>query len=100
MADVSLYWFRDDLRLSDLPGLKAAADRGTVIPVYILDEQLGEQWRLGSASRWWLHHSLVALQHGLIEQGSELILRSGETASALAAIVAETGATALELTKL
>ena len=51
MADVSLYWFRDDLRLSDLPGLKAAAERGTVIPVYILDEQLGEHWRLGSASR-------------------------------------------------
>ena len=25
MADVSLYWFRDDLRLSDLPGLTAAA---------------------------------------------------------------------------
>ena len=95
MADVSLYWFRDDLRLSDLPGLKAAAERGTVIPVYILDEQLGEHWRLGSASRWWLHHSLAALARSLSAQGSELILRSGETASALAAIVAETGATAV-----
>ena len=95
MADVSLYWFRDDLRLSDLPGLKAAAERGTVIPVYVLDEQLGEHWRLGSASRWWLHHSLAALAHSLSAQGSELILRSGETASTLATIVAETGATAV-----
>ena len=40
MADVSIYWFRDDLRLSDLPGLQAAADRGAVIPVYIFDEKL------------------------------------------------------------
>ena len=31
------YWFRDDLRLSDLPGLQAAG-RGAVIPVYVLDE--------------------------------------------------------------
>ena len=31
MADVSIYWFRDDLRLSDLPGLQAAADRGSNI---------------------------------------------------------------------
>ena len=50
---------------------------------------------VGERQSQWLHHNLVALQHGLIEQGSELILRSGETASALAAIVAETGATAV-----
>ena len=75
MADVSIYWFRDDLRLSDLPGLQAAAGRGAVIPVYGLDEQLGEHWRIGSASRWWLHTSLTALQDGLSAQGSELILR-------------------------
>ena len=30
MADVSLYWFRDDLRLSDLPGLTAAAQAGPI----------------------------------------------------------------------
>jgi deoxyribodipyrimidine photolyase len=28
MADVSIYWFRDDLRLADLPGLAAAAQAG------------------------------------------------------------------------
>ena len=56
MSAISIYWFRDDLRLSDLPGFKAAAEAGPVIPVYILDTELGEEWRLGSASRWWLHH--------------------------------------------
>ena len=28
MSAISIYWFRDDLRLSDLPGLKAAAEAG------------------------------------------------------------------------
>ena len=62
MAEVSLYWFRDDLRLTDLPGLTAAANAGPVVPIFIRDPDLGEEWRIGSASQWWLHHSLVALQ--------------------------------------
>ena len=49
----------------------------------------------GSASRWWLHNSLTALRHELSAQGSELILRSGDAASTLAAIAEETGATAV-----
>jgi len=45
-----IFWFRADLRLSDLPGLIAAASAGTVIPCFILDE--GESIeQLGSASR-------------------------------------------------
>ena len=41
MANASLYWFRHDLRLADLPGLIAAAKAGTVIPVFVWDEALG-----------------------------------------------------------
>ena len=92
MADVSLYWFRDDLRLSDLPGLTAAAQAGQVIPVFVRDPHLGDAWRIGSASQWWLHHSLLSLRASLAEQGLELILRSGDTVTALTAIAAQTGA--------
>ncbi|MBR9795971.1 MAG: deoxyribodipyrimidine photo-lyase, partial [Gammaproteobacteria bacterium] len=56
MADVSIYWFRDDLRLADLPGLAAAAQASPVIPVFVRDPDLGDAWRMGSASQWWLHH--------------------------------------------
>ena len=87
MADVSIYWFRDDLRLADLPGLSAAAQAG-VIPVFVRDPDLGEAWRIGSASQWWLHHSLLSLRTSLAEQGLDLILRSGETVEALAALAA------------
>ena len=34
----TIYLFRNDLRLADLPGLAAAAANGPVLPVYILDE--------------------------------------------------------------
>ena len=47
MANVSLYWFRDDLRLGDLPGLAAAAQAGPVVPVFIRDPDLGGEWSPG-----------------------------------------------------
>lgn len=92
MANASLYWFRHDLRLADLPGLIAAAKAGTVIPVFVWDEALGGDWSLGGASQWWLHHSLQSLAEDLNELGSRLILRRGETSQVIAKLLEETGA--------
>ena len=93
MADVSIYWFRDDLRLTDLPGLTAAAQAGPVIPVFVRDPDLGDTWRIGSASQWWLHHSLLSLYTRLAETGLDLILKSGETIAALTTLAEQTRAT-------
>ena len=60
MSDIAIYWFRDDLRLHDLAGLTAAAERGPVVALYIWDDKVSEEWPIGGASRWWLHTSLVA----------------------------------------
>ncbi|MEM1160012.1 MAG: deoxyribodipyrimidine photo-lyase [Pseudomonadota bacterium] len=79
-----IMWFRQDLRLTDNPALTVAADTGEVLPVYIRDP--GEA--IGSASKWWLHHSLTALGGDL----GHLVLRSGDPAEILAALCAETGA--------
>ena len=57
-----LCWFRRDLRLSDQAALIAAAGEGPVIPVYVLDDETPKHRKMGGASRWWLHHSLKALQ--------------------------------------
>ena len=58
----TLLWFRQDLRLADNAALAAAISRGgPVIPVVILEEAGRSPWRLGGASRSWLHHSLAAL---------------------------------------
>jgi deoxyribodipyrimidine photo-lyase len=57
----TVVWFRQDLRTSDNPALAAAAARGPVVPIFILDDSEASL-RPGAASRWWLHHSLAALQ--------------------------------------
>ncbi len=90
-----IYWFRDDLRLSDLPGFNAAVAQGPVVPVYIFDEALSKEWALGKASRWWLHQSLKVLQDRLKSQGVQLILKKGETTEVLFKLATTLGADAV-----
>jgi deoxyribodipyrimidine photo-lyase len=62
MSDpVVIHWFRQDLRLADNPSLSAAARRGPVLPVFILDDESAGAYHTGGAGRWWLHHSLREL---------------------------------------
>ncbi len=49
----------------------------------------------GAASRWWLHQSLAELGESLRSIGSRLILRGGDPAEELEAIVRETKAAAV-----
>jgi deoxyribodipyrimidine photo-lyase len=92
MTSLSLLWLRQDLRLADQPALVAAVAEGEVIPVYILDDQSPGERKMGGASRWWLHHSLEALDASLRALGSRLILRRGDAQSVLTALSQETGA--------
>ena len=59
----TLVWFRQDLRLADNPALTFASENGPVLPVYILDETHVRP--PGGASKWWLHHSLNALDQAI-----------------------------------
>lgn len=63
--NITLFWFRQDLRLSDNPGLYEAVQKGAVLPVYILDDACAGHFNMGGASRWWLHHSLTSLNQSL-----------------------------------
>ena len=84
----SIIWFRLDLRLDDNPALRAAIERGgPVIPLYIWTPKEEDGWTPGGASRWWLHHSLLALDAALQRHGSRLIVRHGATQKELAAVV-------------
>jgi len=95
-ASPTILWFRLDLRLADNAALAAALARGgAVIPVYILDDQGEGRWQPGGASRWWLHHSLAALEAALRKRGSRLILRRGESGVVLKTLARETGAGAV-----
>ena len=92
----SIVWFRQDLRLADNPALHAAVERGApILPVYVLDDETPGRWRMGGASRWWLHRSLEALALDLGRAGASLILRRGKAEAEIGRLVEETGAGAV-----
>ncbi|MDP1962292.1 MAG: deoxyribodipyrimidine photo-lyase, partial [Reyranella sp.] len=92
----SIAWFRNDLRLADNPALIAALGSGrAVLPVHVLDEETEGVRAPGAASRWWLHHSLLALDASLRTLGSRLILRRGPAERVIEELAAECGAEAI-----
>jgi len=95
-----IYWFRQDLRLADLPGLAAAAAEGRpVVPCYILDDEAAGRWAMGAASRWWLHHSLESLRESIAARGGALVLRRGPTREVLEALANEFSAEAVHCSR-
>lgn len=76
----TLCWFRQDLRLTDNAALSAASSRGEIVPVFILDPS---DRPLGSASKWWLHHSLKALSSSL----GGLVVKMGNPADVLSELI-------------
>ncbi|MSU90524.1 deoxyribodipyrimidine photo-lyase [Rhodobacteraceae bacterium 2CG4] len=97
MTDPVLFWFRRDLRLSDNPGLVAAAAAGPVLPVFILDP---ETEALGAAPKWRLGEGLAALGQALEAAGSRLILRRGDALEQLRTLARQTGARAVHWSRL
>jgi deoxyribodipyrimidine photo-lyase len=92
----TLVWFRQDLRLRDHPALDAAAKRGgAVVPVYVWAPEDEGEWAPGGASRWWLHHSLAALDASLRERGSQLTIARGRAVPTLLALAKQCGAAAV-----
>ena len=66
MSTTNIVWFRQDLRIEDNPALIEASKNGAkILPIYILDDENAGEWKMGSASRWWLHCSLNSLNNSL-----------------------------------
>jgi deoxyribodipyrimidine photo-lyase len=87
----TIVWFRQDLRVRDNPALAAAASRGSVMPLYVLDDVAPGPWRMGAASRWWLHHSLAALTEDI----GQIVLARGDPRIVVPEVVKATGASAV-----
>jgi deoxyribodipyrimidine photo-lyase len=87
--------FQKDLRIHDNAVLRAAAEKfQQVVPLYAADFDV-EDWALGGASRWWLHHSLIALEQAIAGLGGRLLIRSGGIQNVLGQVLDETGAEAI-----
>jgi len=98
---VVIVWFRRDLRLTDNAALiEALASADAVVPVYVHAPGEEGAWAPGAASRWWLHHSLAALDRSLSTRGSRLVIRQGPTLDALLSLAEETGASTIHWNRL
>jgi len=78
-----VFWFRQDLRLADNPALTAALDAGPVQAIYILDDTNAGDWKMGGASRVWLHHALKNLKASL---DGNLSIYAGDPAKIIPAL--------------
>lgn len=90
MTTPVIIWFRQDLRLRDnLALLEAQKANRPVLPVYILDDENSGEWKMGGASRWWLHKSLSALNQSL---DGHLYFAKGDAQKILSDIIQSTNA--------
>ena len=91
-----IYWFRNDLRLTDSPALRLACEAKHLIPVYVLPtEAVNTRWGFARTSplrRQYLVDTLVALDRELRALGSRLIVLEGDFVQALADLVQSTHA--------
>jgi deoxyribodipyrimidine photo-lyase len=92
---VDIVWFKRDLRVEDHAPLVAAAARGAVIPLFIVEP---EQWQQSDVSgRQWdfAREGLVELREALGKLGQPLWVRVGDAVDVLADIHQSHGMTAL-----
>ncbi len=92
----AIWWVRRDLRLADNQALAAAlAHAELVIPVFVLDPALLDSAYVGDKRLAFLFEGLRRLDADLRARGGRLVIRRGEPAGELAALVEETGAQVL-----
>ncbi|MGC2977207.1 cryptochrome/photolyase family protein [Brevibacterium sp. FAM 25378] len=95
---LTLVWFRDDLRVDDHEALTAARTDGQVIGIWIREQRdadgLGPR-PLGAAARWWAHESLRALGTELDGLGIPLLFAAGPAADIIPQAAAELGVDAV-----
>jgi len=87
----SLMWFRRDLRLADNPALVEAAQRGGVMPLFVVDPRL---WEPAGPSR---RAYLVASLESLAGQTGGLVLRTGDPVDVVPEVVREAGADSVHI---
>ncbi len=80
-----IYWFQNDLRLQDNPGLLAHSESSALLCVYCLSES--PPWcqlsGMGAQRRRFLLESLQALRRELRELGQDLLLVQGDPVNSL-----------------
>ena len=78
--EITLFWFRRDLRLEDNVGLfHALESKYPVIPLFIFDDAILDSLPKNDARVGFIHDSLSKINHKLQETGSSLLVKKGKT---------------------
>lgn len=88
----SVLWLRRDLRLHDLPALRAAHEAGDVVPLFVVDPTLLAG--AGPARTAALADALAAAQ---AEYDGAIVIRTGDPAEVVPQVVAEAGAASVHV---
>ncbi|MED2489163.1 deoxyribodipyrimidine photolyase [Bacillus thuringiensis] len=91
MQNKIIVMFQKDFRLYDNPALFEAVQSGEVLPVYVQDED----FLMGEASKWWLHHAVIDVKKQLEALGSTLIIRKGRTEEEILSLIEQLDITAV-----
>ena len=92
-APPTVVWFRRDLRVADHPALRAAADAGPVVALFVLDPALlGRRHHRAPPRLRFLRAGLEALDEELRTRGGGLVVRHGRPEEVVPAVAAEAGA--------
>lgn len=83
---VQCIWFKRDLRIHDHAALQAAAKKGPVIAVYVLEPAILQAPDFDALHWNFIADCLRDLQQNLSHMGLELIIRSGDVLSVLQAL--------------
>ena len=78
--EITLFWFRRDLRLEDNVGLfHALESKYPVIPLFIFDDSILDSLPKNDARVGFIHDSLSKINQKLQEMGSSLLVKKGKT---------------------
>ncbi|MEL6151848.1 MAG: FAD-binding domain-containing protein, partial [Chloroflexota bacterium] len=91
MSDIQLVWFKRDLRVSDHKPLYEAAQRGPVLPLYIVEPSVQAAPDYDPRHYEFIRASLLELREKLAELGAPLVVRVGEAVPVLQQIHDEYG---------
>jgi deoxyribodipyrimidine photo-lyase len=92
---VQLLWFKRDLRVEDHAPLAHAAERGAVLPLFIIEPELWQQPDMAGRHWAFVAESLHELQKTLAALGQSLVVMYGDVVAVLAKIHADIGIAAL-----
>ena len=88
--EISLFWFRRDLRLEDNIGLNKALKSGLpVLLIFIFDDDILEDLSENDARITFIYHSIKDIHHKLKKNNSSLLIKKGTIAEVWKELIAE-----------